>query len=67
MSIKLRIIASTAEFVLSESEMSKTPGMLSLEELSEKVSAGEIDTVLVAFPDLYGRLMGKRNDAGFFL
>ena len=52
---------------MSETEMSKTPGMLSLEELSEKVSEGEIDTVLVAFPDLYGRLMGKRNDAGFFL
>ena len=41
--------------------------MLSLEELAKKVSDGEIDTVLVAFPDLYGRLMGKRNDAGFFL
>jgi glutamine synthetase len=42
-------------------------GMLSLERLRRLFDAGEIETILVAFPDLYGRLMGKRFDAGFFL
>ncbi len=41
--------------------------MLQLGELEEKVGKGEISTVLVAFSDLYGRLMGKRFDAEFFL
>jgi len=43
------------------------PGMLSREALSEAVSRGEIDTVLVAIPDLYGRLVGKRYDVDYFL
>jgi len=42
-------------------------GMLSLDELSRRVHAGEIDTVLVVFTDHYGRFMGKRFEAGFFL
>jgi glutamine synthetase len=41
--------------------------MLTLDELADRVRAGQIDTVLVVFPDLYGRLLGKRFDAGFFL
>jgi len=41
--------------------------MLSKDELTQRVAEGEIDTVLVAFSDLYGRLMGKRYDAEFFL
>ncbi len=41
--------------------------MLTRAELAERVSAGRIDTVLAVFSDLYGRLMGKRFDAGFFL
>ena len=32
----------------------------------ELIESGEIDTVIVAFTDHYGRLMGKRFDAGFF-
>jgi glutamine synthetase len=40
--------------------------MLTEAELCDLVTRGEIDTVLVAFPDLYGRLVGKRYDAGFF-
>lgn len=36
-------------------------------ELSSLVSSGEIDTVIVAFTDPYGRLMGKRFDADFFV
>jgi glutamine synthetase len=41
--------------------------MLTREELSARVGRGEIDTVLVAFTDAYGRLMGKRFEARFFL
>ncbi len=40
---------------------------MTLEELEVKVKAGEIDTVIVAFPDVFGRLMGKRYVASFFL
>lgn len=47
--------------------MSKAPGMLTIDELAPRIKAGEIDTVLMVFPDLYGRLMGKRLDADFFL
>ena len=39
---------------------------LQLAELRERASRGEIDTVFAGFTDLYGRLMGKRFDAGFF-
>jgi glutamine synthetase len=42
-------------------------GLLRLEQLAHLIEADELDTVLVAFPDLYGRLMGKRFDARFFL
>ncbi len=35
-------------------------GILDLDRLKELVEAGEIDTVVVAFPDMQGRLMGKR-------
>ncbi|MCY3833056.1 MAG: glutamine synthetase family protein [Chloroflexi bacterium] len=42
-------------------------GMLSLDELSALAAADEIDTVIVAFSDHYGRLLGKRLDADYFL
>ena len=42
-------------------------GMLTLEQLASLSRSGEIDTVLVVFTDHYGRFMGKRFDAGFFL
>lgn len=42
-------------------------GVLSVEELRGEVEAGRIDTVVVAFTDMQGRLMGKRVDADFFL
>ena len=44
-----------------------TRGMLTLDELRPKVDAGEIDTVILAFSDHYGRLHGKRFDATFFV
>src|SRR4249919_3936350 len=42
-------------------------GVLSVDELRSEVKAGQIDTVVVAFTDMQGRLMGKRVDAEFFL
>ncbi len=40
---------------------------LNHQRLAELVEQGEIDTVLTVFPDVYGRLLGKRCDAGFYL
>ncbi|MDP2779683.1 glutamine synthetase family protein [Devosia sp.] len=39
----------------------------SLAELKKDVAAGSVDTVLVAFPDMQGRLIGKRFQAEFFV
>ena len=41
--------------------------MLTLEELTTEVDAGAIDTVVCAFTDMQGRLIGKREDAQYFL
>ena len=41
--------------------------MLTLEELRADTGSGAVDTVIVAFTDMQGRLMGKRLDAEFFL
>jgi glutamine synthetase len=41
--------------------------MLTLEELRVDVETGAIDTVIAAFTDMQGRLMGKRLHAEFFL
>lgn len=43
------------------------PGTLTLDALKEAVARGEIDTVLVAGADMWGRLMGKRFHAAFFV
>lgn len=40
---------------------------LAVEELHALVGCGEIDTVVLAFPDMQGRLQGKRFAARFFL
>jgi len=42
-------------------------GNLSFEQLKQAVAAGEIDTVVVAFVDMQGRLLGKRFHAEFFV
>lgn len=42
-------------------------GVLDLESLKAQVEAGAIDTVIVAFSDHFGRLLGKRFDAEFFV
>ena len=41
--------------------------MLSLQELKTAAGDGAIDTVVVAFTDMQGRLMGKRVHAEYFL
>ncbi|GAA1206765.1 glutamine synthetase family protein [Rhodoglobus aureus] len=47
--------------------MTHGSGNLTLEELSADVATGAIDTVLVAFTDMQGRLVGKRLSARLFL
>jgi len=42
-------------------------GLISLGQLRSAVGAGEIDTVVLAFTDMQGRLAGKRLSAEFFL
>ncbi|MDX2381803.1 MAG: glutamine synthetase family protein [Acidimicrobiia bacterium] len=44
-----------------------TPDELRASVTAGSIDPGSIDTVVMAFPDHYGRLMGKRFDAGFFL
>ena len=41
--------------------------MLTLDELRAEVELGGIDTVVTAFTDMQGRLLGKREHAEFFL
>jgi glutamine synthetase len=47
--------------------MTARSGNLTLDELSTDVATGVIDTVLVAFTDMQGRLVGKRLSARLFL
>ncbi|MCB9431516.1 MAG: glutamine synthetase [Ardenticatenaceae bacterium] len=47
--------------------MKNVRGMLTLAELAALVEQGEIETVVVGFTDHFGRLMGKRFDAEFFV
>jgi glutamine synthetase len=42
-------------------------GRIDLATLERMVADGDIDTVLVTFPDMQGRLMGKRLTGTFFL
>jgi len=42
-------------------------GMLSFDELKNATAQGLIDTVIVAFTDMFGRLMGKRFHAEHFV
>jgi glutamine synthetase len=44
----------------------RRPGLLTLEELRGLASRGDIDTVVLAFTDMQGRLQGKRLTAEFF-
>lgn len=39
---------------------------MNLNQLLARIKTGEIDTVIVAFPDVFGRLVGKRCTGEFF-
>ena len=41
--------------------------MLTLDEARTAINDGQIDTVVVCFPDMFGRLIGKRFQGQFFL
>src|SRR3982751_2312908 len=41
--------------------------LLSLEQLRMEIRSGEVDTVVIAFTDMQGRLQGKRLHASYFL
>jgi glutamine synthetase len=43
------------------------PGNLTMDTLKDQVASGQIDTVITAFADMQGRLMGKRFQAEFFI
>ncbi len=47
--------------------MTAQTGMLSLAELTGLVEKREIDTVIIAFTDMQGRLVGKRASARLFI
>ena len=47
--------------------MAAVTGMLNREQLAELVADGRVDTVLAVCTDLYGRFVGKRFDAAFYL
>src|SRR5215475_886795 len=40
---------------------------MNLASLRSKIKSGQIDTVIVAFPDVFGRLVGKRCTGQFFM
>ncbi len=40
--------------------------MLSVHDLKRRIAEGEVDTVVVAFTDMQGRLQGKRMHAAYF-
>lgn len=47
--------------------MTKIHGMLTLDALTDLIDQREVETVVLGFTDHYGRLMGKRIDAEFFV
>ncbi len=47
--------------------MTNPAGMLTIEALAAMAETDDIDTVIVAFTDHQGQLLGKRIDVGFFL
>lgn len=47
--------------------MTTAQGFLTLADLTPLAEGGQVESVLAVFPDLYGRLMGKRFDVQFFI
>jgi glutamine synthetase len=42
------------------------PGMMTADALRDGIRTGDIETVIAVFPDLYGRLVGKRITGRYF-
>jgi glutamine synthetase len=47
--------------------MAKRQGKLDVDQLKKEIAEGNVDTVVVAFTDMQGRLQGKRIHSEFFL
>jgi len=45
----------------------RNPRLLSLEQLKKLIADGDVDTVVIAFTDMQGRLQGKRLHAAYFV
>jgi len=45
----------------------RNPRLLSLEQLKKLIADGNVDTVVIAFTDMQGRLQGKRLHAAYFV
>jgi glutamine synthetase len=53
--------------MVGQLEMIRPRGVIDVAELKALAAADAIRTVIVGYPDVYGRLMGKRMTASFFL
>src|SRR6266567_6960554 len=42
-------------------------GMLDVEQITDLIERGDVDTVLMVFPDQQGRFMGKRVTGDYFV
>ncbi len=62
-----RVDESTPDVGGQPEDSGHATARLSLDGLSAMVEAGEVDTVLCAMPDLWGRLVGKRVPCRNFL
>ena len=45
----------------------RNPRLLDLERLQTLIGTGDIDTVVIAFTDMQGRLQGKRMHGAYFV
>ena len=48
-------------------QSTRHPKLLTLEQLRVQISEGAVDTVIVAFTDMQGRLQGKRLHGQYFV
>jgi len=51
----------------TKADLPRLRGMLDLDTLAQMVRGESVETVVTAFPDMYGRLVGKRITGNFFL
>ncbi len=56
-----------ARAVDGRDDLEQSACMLTLETLPHQIQSGDVHTVVVAFPDLQGRPVGKRVTGSFFL